>query len=76
MLHVVPTQWCDRPYLWEQEQRPHFLREHLMHLKRALAARPEALHLLCTHGEVLGVPPDQVGHAIPTTRRCQPSLRP
>ncbi|MCU0521399.1 MAG: metallophosphoesterase [Anaerolineae bacterium] len=61
ILHIIPTQWCDTRYLWEQEQRPHILAEHLASLERSLAAHPDALHLLCTHGEVLGVPPDQTG---------------
>ena len=65
MLHVIPTQWCDTPYLWEQEQRPHLLPEHLAGLERALAAQADALHLLCTHGEVLGVPPEQTGRREP-----------
>lgn len=61
MLHVIPTQWCETPYLWEQAQHPHFLPEHLARLEQALAAHPDTVHLLCTHGEVLAVPPEQVG---------------
>lgn len=61
MLHVIPTQWCDTAYFWEQAQRPHFLPEHLAGLERALAAHPDSVHLLCTHGEALAVPPDQSG---------------
>jgi DNA repair exonuclease SbcCD nuclease subunit len=65
MLHVVPTQWCDTPYLWEQAQRPHFLSEHVAELERVLARHPDSLHLLCTHAEVLGGPPEQRGTTEP-----------
>ncbi len=60
-LHVVPTQWGDVPYLWEDEQRPHLLPEHLARLEEALAEHPTATHLLCTHAPALGVPPEQTG---------------
>lgn len=71
-LHVLPTNWCDTPYYWDATQDPHLLSEDLARLERALDARPDALHLLCTHGDVLAVPPAQVGqpdpyHAPPLT---------
>ena len=65
MLHVVPTQWCDVPYYWGDEQRPHCLPEDLAWLEEALARRPDATHLLSTHSPVLGVPPEQTGLAAP-----------
>lgn len=65
MVHVLPTQWCETPYLWEQAQHPHFLPEHVAALERKLAARPDAVHLLCAHGEVLGVPSEQIGRTEP-----------
>jgi len=64
-LHVVPTQWTDEPYLWEDEQRPHILPEHLARLEEALAERPTATHLLCTHAPALAVPPEQTGMTAP-----------
>lgn len=64
-LHVVPTQWCDVPYYWKEAQRPHLLPEHLAQVEAALARDPEAAHLLCTHAEVLPVPPEQTGFEAP-----------
>ena len=61
VVHVVPTQWCDTPYLWREEQRPHFLPGHLERVGAAIAAKPDAVHVLCTHAEVMGVPPEQTG---------------
>jgi hypothetical protein len=60
-LHVVPSQWGDIPYFWDEVQRPHILPAHLARLEAALLAEPEMAHLLCTHAEVVAVPPDQTG---------------
>jgi len=65
MLHVLPTQWCDIPYTWTSEQRPHFLPEHLADLEVGLQAYPDRAHLICTHGEVLPVPAAQIGRPEP-----------
>lgn len=65
MLHVLPTQWCDIPYTWTDEQRPHFLPEHLADLEATLARHPDQTHLICTHGEVLPVPAAQTGRPEP-----------
>jgi len=63
VIHVVPTQWCATPFFWEEEQTPHFLTEQLAYLTAALDCHPDRRHLLCTHSEVLGVPPGQTGFA-------------
>jgi len=64
-IHVVPTQWCATPFFWEEEQTPHFLDEQCAYLTTALERHPDRWHLLCTHSEVLGVPPEQTGLAEP-----------
>lgn len=61
VIHVVPTQWCATPFFWEEEQTPHFLKEQCAYLTTALECYPTRRHLLCTHSEVLGVPPEQTG---------------
>jgi len=61
VIHVVPTQWCATPFFWEEEQTPHFLEEQRAYLTMALEYHPDQRHLLCTHSEVLGVPPEQTG---------------
>ena len=62
VVHLVPTQWeRGRPFYWGEVQVPHYLPEQVAALEAALAARPDVPHILCTHGEVLGVPPDQTG---------------
>lgn len=61
VIHVVPTQWCATPFFWEEEQTPHFLEEQCAYLAKALECYPGRRHLLCTHSEVLGVPPEQTG---------------
>ena len=63
MLHVAPTQWCEVPYYWEEVQRPYLLPKHIDALASELDAHPDVTHVLCTHGEVLGVPPEQTGRA-------------
>jgi hypothetical protein len=60
-LHVLPSQWGDTPYLWDGTQQPHILPEHLARLESALLAEPDVAHLICTHAEVAGVPPEQTG---------------
>ena len=64
-LHVVPSHWCDIPYFWEDTQQPRILPEHLARLEVALAAETRATHLLCTHAEIVGVPPEQTGFDMP-----------
>lgn len=63
VVHVVPTQWCDVPYFWRDEQRPHFLPGHLARVGAAVAAEPGAVHILCTHADVMGILPEQTGFA-------------
>lgn len=53
------------PFFWEEEQTPHFLEEQCAYLTKALECHPDRRHLLCTHSEVLGVPPEQTGLAGP-----------
>ncbi len=65
VIHVVPTQWCATPFFWEEEQTPHFLEEQCAYLTKAWEYHPDRRHLLCTHSEVLGVPPEQTGLAEP-----------
>ncbi len=65
MLHVLPTQWCDRAYYWDAEQQAHFLPNHVADLVGRLVQRPEILHLICTHGEVAAVPAMQIGRSVP-----------
>lgn len=65
MLHVLPTQWCDVPHTWTDEQNPHFLLEHLANLEAALGQHPDLAHLICTHAEVLPVPAVQIGRSGP-----------
>lgn len=65
LIHVVPTQWCATPFYWDDVQQPHLLPEHLAALEEELARRPAALHILATHSEVLGVPVEQTGFAVP-----------
>jgi DNA repair exonuclease SbcCD nuclease subunit len=65
VLHIVPTQWCATPFYWREEQTPHFLPEQIADLEAALVRRPDLPHVLCTHGEVLGVPAAQTGFSAP-----------
>ncbi|MGC9349175.1 MAG: metallophosphoesterase family protein [Anaerolineae bacterium] len=65
VIHIAPPHWCDIPYFWREEQRPHFLPEQRSYLETALARRPDLPHILCTHADVLGAPPDQTGFATP-----------
>lgn len=65
MLHTLPTQWCATPYYWHDEQLPHLLPEHLADLEARLVRHSDLVHVLCTHGEVLAVPAEQVGRAEP-----------
>lgn len=65
LLHVVPTQWGDTPYCWEEEQRAHFLPAQLDRLQSALNRHPERLHILCTHAPGRAVSSAQTGFAKP-----------
>ncbi len=65
IIHVVPTQWCATPFFWTEEQTPHFLAEQRAYLATTLERHSDRRHLLCTHSEVLGVPPEQTGLAEP-----------
>lgn len=62
-VHIVPTQWCATPYFWHEEQKPHFLPGQLERVEAEIAKRPEIIHILCTHADVMGVPPEQTGFA-------------
>jgi 3',5'-cyclic-AMP phosphodiesterase len=68
MLHVLPTQWCEKPYTWDDVQNPHFLPEHTAALEASLAQHPDLVHLICTHAEVLPVPAAQTGYSEPYHR--------
>jgi len=65
MLHVLPTQWCEVPYTWADEQNPHFLPEHLASLEATLAQYPDLAHVICTHAQVLPVSALQIGRSVP-----------
>ena len=65
MLHVLPTQWCEVPYTWADEQNPHFLPEQLASLEATLAHHPDLVHLVCAHAQVMPVPADQIGRPEP-----------
>lgn len=60
-VHVAPVQWCDTPYFWHDEQRPHFLPGHLERVSAVIAENPDAVHVLCVHADVFGIPPGQTG---------------
>jgi len=60
-VHVVPVQWCDTPYFWSEEQRPHFLPEHLDRVRAVVADNPDVAHILCVHADVFGIPQEQTG---------------
>ena len=64
-VHVVPSQWCEVPFFWDEVQQPHLLPEHRAWLEAALVAEPGIAHLLCTHAATLGVPPAQTGFDAP-----------
>ncbi len=65
-VHVAPTQWqAGRPWFWEARQDEHLLPEQETVVAAAVAAGPGALHLLCTHSPVYGLPPAQTGLAEP-----------
>ena len=65
VIHVTPNQWGDSPYHWQDEQRPHFLESQLERLRRRLATRPDAVHIISTHSPIRGVPEGQTGHPEP-----------
>ena len=60
-VHVMPNHWCDQPYYWEEDQDAYFLPEPMLHVESAIAAAPQASHILITHSPVLPVPPEQTG---------------
>lgn len=60
-VHVLPVQWCDTPYFWHETQRPHFLPEHLARIGATITGHADVVHILCTHGEIFGVPLEQTG---------------
>lgn len=61
LVHVVPNQWCETPYYWQLEQKPHFTPDQVDALREKLTISPNAVHVLCTHSPVLGVPGEQTG---------------
>ena len=61
VLHVMPTQWNATPYFWDKAMDPHFLAEQMETTRAAIEERPEAIHILCTHSPVMGVPTEQTG---------------
>lgn len=65
VVHVMPTQWEDAPWLWRERQDEHFLPAQLARLDAELARRPDLPHILVTHGPVFGVPPAQTGFDAP-----------
>ena len=65
VVHVLPNQWQQTPYSWQDKQDPHFLGEQVAQLATGIATRPDATHLLATHSPVFGLPPEQTGKANP-----------
>jgi 3',5'-cyclic AMP phosphodiesterase CpdA len=71
-IHMVPTQWCDTAYFWNNELLEHFLPEQVRALEADLAKSPGLPHILVTHGPVLGLPTDQTGFDASYHPPCEP----
>jgi DNA repair exonuclease SbcCD nuclease subunit len=65
VIHVAPNQWCDDPYFWDGEQRPHLSPSQEDRLARELGRRTELPHLILTHSPVHGLPIEQTGFDAP-----------
>lgn len=65
VIHVIPNHWCDAPYYWKEEQRPHFRPQQMAFLESALADDTGRPHILLTHAPTFGLPPQQTGLSAP-----------
>ena len=65
MLHVMPTHWCNQDFYWDGDhQSPHVLEEQITGLITSLT-ETDNMHIVCTHGEIAGVPAGQTGFEAP-----------
>lgn len=65
-IGIMPNQWDDTPYHWQEEQRPHFTPDQFLWLEQEVARAPEAnLQLFVTHSPVHGIPAAQTGFREP-----------
>ncbi len=62
LLHVVPTQWDERPFFWDGEH-PHaqLYPQQLGELEARIAGGYGIPQILCCHGAPRGVPAAQIG---------------
>jgi len=60
-LHIVPNQWGDTPYYWEEEQDSKFPPDQLEEVGKTVQQNPKCTHIFCTHSNIIGVLPEQSG---------------
>jgi predicted phosphodiesterase len=60
-LHIVPNQWCEAPYYWQDAQDAHFPPDQLEAVGQTIRQNPGSAHIFCTHSNVTGILPEQTG---------------
>jgi DNA repair exonuclease SbcCD nuclease subunit len=64
-IHVMPNQYGETPFLWDQTQDPHLLPEQTEALEERLAVRSNSTQLILTHSPVYAISPAQTGQSEP-----------
>ena len=67
VVHVMPSQWSEIPYYWNQEQQNiDFLDEQLQDLEKNISKYSDKkIQILLTHSSVFGLPVEQTGFSEP-----------
>lgn len=65
ITHVLPSHWGEKPFFWDNVQRPNFSCEQVEFLSRGLSVRTDLPHIILTHSPVFGLSVEQTGLSEP-----------
>jgi len=68
IIHVLPNHWGEKPFFWDNVQRPHFSCEQVELLSNDLSIKTNLPHIILTHSPVFGLPVEQTGLSEPLHR--------
>ncbi|MBN2309119.1 MAG: metallophosphoesterase [Candidatus Hydrogenedentes bacterium] len=61
VVHVIPNHWDVDDFHWKDVQHARWAPAQTQRIARVLRRFPDRPHILCTHSQVFGIPPEQSG---------------
>jgi len=61
VIHVVPSHWDEDRYHWKDVQAARLSADQIERMGLVLGRYQDRPHVLCTHSQILAIPPEQTG---------------